>query len=71
MCQTTDELRDAILALKEEDPDFFADLIGSIVKENLHIQEQTRDFYAPRDSHVNPMLSWGSTEGESTGFSYA
>ena len=71
MCQTTDELRAAILALKEEDPDFFVELIGSVVRENLNIREQSRDFYAPRDSHVNPMLSWGPSERESIGFSYA
>ena len=30
MCQTTEELRAAILALRAEDPEFFADLIGDV-----------------------------------------
>ena len=71
MCQTTEELRAAILALKEEDPDFFVELIGSVVKDNLYIKEQRRDFYADHNSHVNPKLSWGPSPGESDDFSYA
>ena len=59
MCQTTEELRAAILALRAEDPEFLADLIGDVVKDNLHIKEQQRDFYADHSSHVNPKLSWG------------
>lgn len=67
----TVELKAAIAQLAKDDPDFFRDLIGDIVKENLHIQEQERDFYAPRDSHVNPCLSWGESPREADTFSYA
>ena len=66
-----DELKKAILHIAKTDPDFFADLIGEVVKDNLHIKEQERDFYAPRDSWVNPELSWGPSPRESDTFSYA
>ncbi len=71
MCQTTEELRAAILALRAEDPEFLADLIGDVVKDNLHIKEQQRDFYADHNSHVNPKLAWGPSWNESDDFSYA
>lgn len=67
----TAELKAAIAQLAKDDPDFFRDLIGAVVKENLHIREQERDFYAARDSHVNPMLSWGESPRTSDVFSYA
>lgn len=67
----TAQLKAAILQLAQEDPDFFRELVGDIVKQNLHIGEQERDFYAPRDSHVNPMLSWGESPRTANGFSYA
>lgn len=66
-----DELKKAILHIAKTDPDFFADLIGEVVKDNLHIKEQQRDFYAPRDSWVNPELSWGPSYRESDDFSHA
>ena len=68
---TTTELKALILQLAQDDPDFFRDLIGEVVKENLHIREQERDYYAARDSHVNPMLSWGESPRTSDVFSYA
>lgn len=68
---TTDELKAQILLIAQSDPDFFRELIGSVIKENLHIREQERDFYAPRDSHVNPCLSWGESPREADTFSYA
>lgn len=66
-----DELKKAILRIAKTDPDFFADLIGDVVKENLHIGEQQRDYYAPRDSWVNPELSWGPSPRQSDTFSSA
>lgn len=66
-----DELKKAILRIAKTDSDFFADLIGEVVKGNLHIKEQQRDFYADFNSHVNPKLSWGPSPGESDDFSYA
>lgn len=71
MTMTTDELKAAITKIMKDDPDFFTDLIGEVVKENLHIQEQTRDYYADRNSWVNPQLTWGPTNRESDTFSYA
>ena len=66
-----DELKKAILHIAKTDPDFFAELIGEVVKDNLHIKEQQRDFYADHNSHVNPKLSWGPSWNESDDFSYA
>lgn len=68
---TTDELKKLILQVAQEDPEFFRELVGDIVKQNLHIGEQERDFYAARDSHVNPQLSWGETSRTADTFSYA
>ncbi len=66
-----DELKKAILHIAKTDPDFFAELIGEVVKDNLHIKEQQRDFYETRDSWVKPELSWGPSPRESDTFSYA
>ncbi len=54
-----DELKKAILHIAKTDPDFFADLIGEVVKDNLHIKEQERDFYAPHDFMGQPGIVVG------------
>lgn len=66
---TSNELKEAIRQLKEDDPEFLIDLVGNIVTSHLVIKEQKRDFYEGMNAPIKPKLIWETSYG-SNEFSY-
>lgn len=50
------ELKESLLLLLREDPQFLAELIGDVVKENLIIESQDQCYYD--NSTHKPQLRW-------------
>lgn len=65
------ELKEAIRKIAKEEPEFFTELVGEIIQENLHIKERDRDFYESRDTVVSHRLAWGTDSKSATEFSQA
>lgn len=50
------ELKAALVLLQQEDPQFLADLVGAVVKENLSIERQQQDYSDV--GPASPELRW-------------
>lgn len=67
----TQQLKSLLKELYLEEPEFFVDLVGEIVRDNLGIHEQRRGNYDDWEKPVNPELRWGSNCQVAEAFSWA